>query len=140
MKTIRQLVTLGIIIFIASACATSSTIPEKYNLDNQLENVSNISISKLMRWDRVDNQCFTLQTSPTDYYLIVLEDMTNTLSFANTVQLSKIDTSFWRAYSDVILNDDGWEESYAISKIYKFRDHEQVREIRAQLSGQINLP
>jgi hypothetical protein len=138
MKTIRQLVTLGIIIFMASACATSSTIPEKYNLDNQLENVSNITMSSLMSWDRVDNQCFTLQTSPTDYYLIVLEDMTNTLPFTNTVQISNIDTSFWRGYGDVILNDDGWEESCTIRKIYKFRDHEQVQEIRAQLNSEAN--
>jgi len=136
MKTIRQLVIFCIVSFMIAACATTpSTVSEKYNLDNQLENVSNISRSNLISWDRVDNQCFTLQTSPADYYLIVLEDKTNPLFFTNTVQLPNIDTLFWCGYGDVILNDDGWEESHVIRKIYRFRDYQQVQEITAQLSS-----
>jgi hypothetical protein len=139
MKTIRELITLAITLLLASACATtSSTIPKKYNLDNQLENVADIPRSNLMSWDTIDNQCFTLQTNSTDYYLIVLEDKTNILSFTSSIQISNIDTSFWGSYGDVILYDDGWEDRYAISKIYKFRDYDQIREIKAQLSNETN--
>jgi hypothetical protein len=137
MKTIRQFITLAITLLLASACATtSSTIPKKYNLDDQLENVADIPRSNLMSWDTVDNQCFTLQTSSSDYYLIVLEDRANTLFFTGSIQISNMDASFRGNYGDVILNDDGWEDRYSISKIYKFRDHEQVREIKAQLSNE----
>jgi hypothetical protein len=134
MKTIRQSVRIFIIMLIASACATSpATIPPKYNLDNQLENVPNISRFKIMSWDNVDNQSFVLQTGPNDYYLIVLESMCHTLPFASTIKISDDRSPIWPSYSNVIVNDDGWEDSYMINRIYKFKDYTQVEAIRAIL-------
>ena len=58
-----------------SSCATGGIeLPEKYNLDNQLESVSYISkYQGYIGWEMVDRQSFVLQTSPSDYYLIVLQ-------------------------------------------------------------------
>jgi hypothetical protein len=135
MKTIRLSINLAIILFILSACATSpATLSEKYNLDNQLENVPQIFELNLISWDIVDNQSFILQSNPGDYYLIILESSSNTLPFCNTINISNNSSAAWPNYNNVIVNDDGWEDRYMIEKIYKFRDYSQVESIKAQLS------
>jgi len=135
MKTIRQYIKMVIIFLMASACATvPATIPEKYNLDNQLENVPNISGFSLMSWEKVDNQSFILQTSPNDYYLIILDSKSDALPFTRTIQITNTDSLFWPGYSNVIGNDDGWEDSYIINKIYRFKNCNQVDLIREELS------
>jgi hypothetical protein len=137
MKTIRQSVRIFILLLIVSACATSpATIPPKYNLDNQLENVPNISGYNMMSWDRIDNQSFILQTGPNDYYLIVLESRSRTLPSASTIQFSDDRSLVWPRFSNVIVNDDGWEDSYMINRIYRFRDCAQVEEVRTLLLGE----
>jgi hypothetical protein len=135
MKTIRLSMNLGIILFMLSACATApATLSEKYNLDNQLENVPKIFELTLISWDIVDNQSFILQTSPSDYYLIILEFSSNTLPFCSTINISNTNAVAWPNYNNVIVNDDGWEDRYMIEKIYKFRDYSQIESIKAQLS------
>jgi len=135
MKTIRQLVSLAIILLMSSACATApARLSEKYNLDNQLEYVPQLFELNLISWDRVDNQSFILQTSPSEYYLIILESKSHSLPFCNTITISNTNSVVWPNYNNVIVNDDGWEDSYTIDKIYKFRDYAQVKAIRAQLT------
>jgi len=136
MKTIRQSVRLLIALLFVSACSTAPVrIPEKYNLDNQLENVPHIFKFSLMSWAAVDNQSFILQTSPNNYYLIILDIKSNRLPFSNSIQISNTGYMIWPGYNNVLVNDDGFEDSYIINKIYRFKDYEQVRAIRAQLSG-----
>jgi|WetSurSiteA1Bulk_404760.scaffolds.fasta_scaffold198368_1 hypothetical protein len=138
MKTIRLSINLAIILFILSACATApATLSEKYNLDNQLENVPQIFELNLISWDIVDNQSFILQSNLGDYYLIILESSSNTLPFCNTINISNTSPVAWPNYNNVIVNDDGWEDRYMIEKIYKFRDYSQVESIKAQLSREI---
>jgi hypothetical protein len=134
MKTIRQSVRIFIILLIISACASApATIPQKYNLDGQLENVPHIYRVSIISWDRVDKQSLILQTGPTNYYLIVLESMACSLPFAGAIQISDDSPMIWHNYSNVIVNDDGWEDSYMINRIYRFKDYSQVEAIRAHL-------
>ena len=134
MKTIRQSVKILITLLITSACATEpATVPPKYNLDSQLENVPNISRFNMVSWDSIDKQSFILQTGPSDYYLIVLESMACSLPFASTIQISNENSLIWPSYSNVVVNDDGWEDSYMINRIYRFKDHAQIEAIRSLL-------
>jgi hypothetical protein len=134
MKTIRQSISCFFIMLLASACAGAlATIPEKYNLDNQLENVTTMSRVDFKSWERIDNQSFILQTGTSDYYLVVLESEANSLPSINSIQISNDDYLFWPGYSTVTLNDDGWEDSYIINRVYKFKDCSQVEVVKAQL-------
>jgi hypothetical protein len=134
MKTIRQSGMIVILLLFISSCASSTaTIPTKYNLDDQLEKVSNISRFGIISWDKVDKQSFILQTGGNDYYLIILECTSHTLPSANTIHISDDRSLIWPFYSNVVVNDDGWEDSYIINRIYRFRDFEQVETIRTLL-------
>ncbi len=135
MKTLRKYIFFVIMFLVSAGCATSPpTISEKYNLDDQLEGVHNITRFNLMSWDKIDNQSFILQTGPNDYYLIILDSKSNKLPVTNTIQISNVDSLIWPGYSNVIINDDGWEDAYVINKIYRFKNCTQVDLIRAQLN------
>jgi len=110
-------------------------IPEKYNLDDQMENVPGISRFNMMGWERVDTQSFILQTGPNDYYLIILDTKSPTLPSSNTIEISNTGYMVWPGYNNVIVNDDGFEDTYVINRIYKFKDYDQVKAIKARLCG-----
>ena len=110
-------------------------IPQKYNLDTQLERATEISKYNFMSWDNVDNQSFVLQTGPGDYYLIVLSRLSNKLMFSETIGIPDTNAMIKPGFNDVIVPSNGFEESYIINRIYKFKDYEQVKAIKAQLRG-----
>ena len=139
MKAIKLLAMIFVASFIASVCAAAPTeMPAKYNLDNQLERVSEISKYSLISWEKVDNQSFVLQTSPSDYYLIVLSNRCDRLLFSESIKITDTMGSVRPGFENVIVRGNGFSgtsETCIIDKIYKFKDSKQVKEIEAQLSG-----
>ena len=119
-----------------SSCATGGIeLPEKYNLDNQLESVSYISkYQGYIGWEMVDRQSFVLQTSPSDYYLIVLQIPAPDLPFSESISISS-SGSMVRAGMDTItlLRQSLKVPPYIIEKIYHLKGKEQVRTIREQI-------
>jgi hypothetical protein len=139
MRAITLLIGILVSLFMATACATAPvSIPDKYNLDNQLENIQNISKYNMMSWDSVDRQSFVLQTNPGDYYLIVLSSPSEKLPFSESVQITNTGDMVRPGYNNVIVSSPGFEGSYVINKIYKFKDYEQVKAITSQLTGEKN--
>ena len=62
-----------LIVSLVSACATTPVIlPEKYNLDNNLEAVNQIKAYKIIDFENVDNQSIILEVGHHEYYLLVL--------------------------------------------------------------------
>jgi hypothetical protein len=138
MKGIKYLVPgiLSIIFFTVSVCAAATdVIPAKYNLDNQLEKVSEISKYSFMGWETVDNQSFVLQTAPGVYYLIVLGSPSDKLVFSETITIPDTNAMVKPGYNNVIVQGSGFNETYIINKIYKFKDSEQVKTIKSLLTG-----
>lgn len=77
MKVMIRVSSIFVLLIMAVSCATTPrALPEKYNLDDYLEAVDQISTSRVSGWEEVDNQSFVLRTTfkaiRTDYYLIVL--------------------------------------------------------------------
>lgn len=137
MKTLKQLISVLVTIFIASLCAAAwAGAPEKYNLDNQLEKVDEISKYNFMGWETVDTQSFVLQTSTSDYYLIVLSSPSYELPFSESIQIPSAEVKVRPGFNKVIVHDHGSKMSYLIDKIYKFKDSKQVKKIKDQLTGQ----
>ncbi|MBN1625975.1 MAG: hypothetical protein JW944_05575 [Deltaproteobacteria bacterium] len=134
MKTIRQSVKIFIILLMTLSCGGRlAVVPEKYNLDNQLENVHNMPSLSIMEWDIVDNQSFILQTGPRDYFLIILGSKSLSLSCADSIRISNGVNFISPGYNNVIINDDGWEDTCQINKIYRLKDYGEAEMIRAQL-------
>ena len=125
------------IALLMSSCATGRIeLPEKYVFDNQLESVSYISkYQGYSSWDGIDNQSFILQTSPSEYYLIVLQIVATEMPFSESIRISS-SASRVRAGMDRVtfLGQSGTRQPYTIEKIYRLKDREQVRTIREQIS------
>ena len=134
MRAIKLIVLLCILFFITSACATTQwKIAEKYNLDDQLEVVSDITRYNLMSWETVDNQSFILQTSPAQFYLIVLTVPSDDLVFAETISISHTGDMVKPGYDKVTVFGRTKSESFVIDKIFKLKDRKQIKAIKAQL-------
>jgi hypothetical protein len=118
------------------ACATGGIdLPEKYNLDNQLESVSYISkYQGYTSWDAIDNQSFILQTSPSSYYLLILQIPATELRFSESIRISSSGSRV-RAGMDTVtlLGRSIKGPPYMIEKIYRLKGREQVQTIREQI-------
>jgi hypothetical protein len=119
------------------ACAGMKSFEhdEKYNLDDQLEAVTEIHKFTMRSWEKVDRQSFVLQSGAGTYYLIVLVRPSTELMFTETVKISNTGSSVKPGFDTVTVYQSGKAEEYVINKIYKFKDYDQVKEIEAQLTG-----
>jgi hypothetical protein len=129
MSTFYKAFTVFIISILISSCAVAPIkIPEKYNLDNQLENVPKITNFHLNSWESVDNQSVILETGINSYYLIILNTPDYKLPFREIIAIDNDNAMIRPGYENV--------NGYVIYKIYRFKDYEQARSIKAQLSGE----
>lgn len=138
MKTIQKLAGLFIVMLLASTFAAASDwMPEKYDLDNQLVRVSNISNTSYIGWGKIDNQSLVLQTSPSRYYLVVLSYPAFNLPFTEDIGITGINLITRPGYDNVVVREvTGRWEKYIINRIYRFENKKQVWQIIAQLTGQ----
>jgi hypothetical protein len=137
MKRVKVTAIVFMAIFTAYTCfAASSGVPEKYNLDSQMQKVTEISKYNFMSWQTVDKQSFVLQTSPSDYYLIVLSNPSDKIMFAETIKIADTNAMVKPGYNNVIVKGNGFTDTYIINKIYKFKDSAQIKTITAQLTGE----
>ena len=139
MKTFIKLA--GIItmfLFVSAVAMASDQVPEKYNLDSQLERVSTITDYTFMGWNKVDNQSFVLQTGPSNYYLVVLSSPSDHLVFSETLRIDSTNNMVRPGYNSVFVHGNGFKDQYIINRIYKFKDTAQMNQIEAQLTGATN--
>ncbi len=137
MKTSIKLAGIFVMFLFISATAFASTgIPEKYNLDSQLKKVDMITNYNFMGWNKVDNQSFVLQTSPKDYYLIVLSSPSDNLPFTETLKINSTNSMVKPGYNNVIVHGPNFRDKLIINRIYKFEDSAQMKKITEQLTGE----
>lgn len=137
MKIIKKLAIASVIILLASTFAVASKwMPEKYELDNQLTKVDKISNTNLMGWEKIDNQSFILQTSPSTYYLIVLTSQAWNLPFTERIGITGRSLMIRPGYDNVWVREAGnrWDK-HIINRIYRIENKKQVWEIIAQITG-----
>ncbi len=139
MKTIVKFVVIFAALLFASTYALASTaVPAKYDLDNQLRNVAAMPNTNFIGFEHVDNQSFVVQTTPSNYYLIVLSFPSFNLPYVEGVRITGQNLMIRPGFDNVIIREaDGYRESYIINRIYKFKDRQQVNEIVAQITGDL---
>jgi hypothetical protein len=136
MKTVNRLVSVFTVLLFASIFSVAwAAIPAKYDLDKQLEKVDSIYKYKFMSWEKVDNQSFVVQTSPSDYYLIVLSSPSDKILFSENIRIDSTNDMVRPGFNNVYVRSSGMTDEYIINKIYKFKDYKQVQEIEVQLTG-----
>ena len=135
---LQKLLSLVIVsLLFLAACATAPvTGTDKYNLDNQLESIAEITKFNMMGWEEIDRLSFVLQTTPSEYYLFVLNTPSDELPFAENIHISSTGSFVKPGYNNVTVYGVSSTRDYVIKKIYKFKNYEQVKEIRKQLTGE----
>ena len=138
MNTIKQLASILIfMLFTATYAMAGSTVPEKYNLDGQLNRVEFMSNTNFMDWESVDAQSLVVQTSPSTYYLVVLSSQAFNMPFVEYVGITGMNLMTRPGYDNIYVREPNrrWGR-YIINRIYRLEDRQQVREIIAQLTGE----
>ncbi len=134
MKAIMKVFSIFVFLIMAVSCATAPRVlPEKYNLDNDLEAVDQISTFKLSSWEQADSQSIILRTSVRDYYLLVLQRPINRMISGLSIGISSTVSSITSGFDRVIVIDSPFTDYYVIEKIYKLKGKEQVTEIKERL-------
>ena len=73
MKVMIKVFSVFVLLIMVVSCATTPrALPEKYNLDNELEVVDQVSTFRDIDCEYVDNQSIILKVNWNDYYLLVL--------------------------------------------------------------------
>jgi hypothetical protein len=124
-------------LLIASCAGGMIQVPQKYALDGQLEQVRSFYKQRIMDWETVDNQSLIIETSPGNYYLIVLKIRAPELVFRNRIRFSSTGSMIRAGLDDVIISNGAhMRSSYPIERIYRIKGSEKMRAIRDQLTGE----
>ena len=136
MKSFKLITIFSMLLFITSACATApSPGAGKYDLDNQLEPVSEVLRYNLMGWEAVDSQSFILQTAPSQFYLVVLTRPADRLMFTENISITHTGATLKPGYDKVTVYSSPYTETYVIYKIYKLKDRDEADAIKEQIGG-----
>jgi hypothetical protein len=134
MKLIIKFSSILVLLIMVVSCATTPyTIPEKYNLDNELEAVDRIYAPSMTSWEEVDNQSIILKANVTDYYLLVLRRPMYTRITDLSMGFSSTGSYITPGFDRIFLGDAAGPQYYCIDRIYKLKGKEQAREIRERL-------
>lgn len=122
-----------VLFIMVMSCATASiTIPEKYNLDNDLEAVDQITAFTIRSYENIDKQSLILETTYNDKYLLVLERPRFEIPYGQT-NLDYHGPSLIAGHDRVVMNYHSGPQYYTIEKIYKLEGGTQVTEIKERL-------
>ena len=130
MKVIIKTFSIFILFIMVASCATTGGIlPEKYNLDNELERIDQIETFRKPEWEEVDNQSILLKISLENYYLLVLRRPINTI-LPLEIGLSNSFSTITAGSDRITVEGSGITQYYTIERIYKLKGKEQADEIK----------
>ena len=109
----------------------AGTIPEKYNLDNELKALDRITLFDIKSFENIDRQSLILRTNYSDYYLLVLRRPRIEVSYGKTY-FDYQGSTIIAGYDRVIMNYPD-TQYYTIDKIYELKGRKQVTEIKERL-------
>jgi hypothetical protein len=134
-KILTTLLAVMFVTFLSVSSPAAVSIPEKYNLNNQLEQVHHFWRTSIIDWEAIDNQSLMIEVSPGNYYLLVLTVPAYNLPFKiNRIGITHSGSMIREGTDNVIVSGAGrYRQSYPIERIYKVRGSEKMRAIINQL-------
>jgi hypothetical protein len=120
-------------IMVVSCATTPGPPPEKYNLDNELEEVKQIYTLTVSSWEEVDIQSVILRAHLSDYYLLVLDRPMESRITDLTIGVSSRVSSITPGFDKIYVEHPWGRQYYVIEKIYKLKGKEQAKEIKERL-------
>jgi beta-lactamase regulating signal transducer with metallopeptidase domain/tetratricopeptide (TPR) repeat protein len=117
-----------------------STLPEKYDLDDELEAVDQIFSVKGPRVHQVDNQSVILRVNWRDYYLLVLRRPFEMMYSDPNIGLARAIPTVTAGVDRVFVTPSDSTTGYVIEKIYKLKGREQAEEIKERFREDVEKP
>ena len=134
MKEMMKVFSIPVFIIMIMSCATTpGALPEKYNLDDELEEVKRIFAPKVSSWEEVDIQSVILRANMSDYYLLVLDRPMDTRITGLTIGISSTVSSIKPGFEKIFVEHPWGNQYYTIEKIYRLDGKEQAKEIKERL-------
>ena len=134
MKAIIKFSFISVLLILTVSCATTPrALPEKYNLDNELEAVKQISTFMAITWREVDKQSIIITVDWKNYYLLVLDRPVPSMFYVNTLGIDSTTHSIASGYDRVVVRDSTGTDYYVIDKIYRLKDWDQAEKIKERL-------
>ena len=134
MKAMIKVFSVFVLLILVVSCATTpNTLPDKYNLDNELEAVKQITTFTISSWEEVDIQSVILRANVSDYYLLVLRRPMDTRISGLSIGISSTVSSIKPGFDRIIVKDLAGTQYYVIEKIYKLDGKQQAKEIKERL-------
>ncbi|MBN1830917.1 MAG: hypothetical protein JW896_02275 [Deltaproteobacteria bacterium] len=135
MKAMKKVFPIFVLSVMFVSCATRPhVLPEKYNLDDDLELIEQITTIKAPSLEQVDNQSVILKTNWDEYYLLVLHRPIDTRYSNPQIGISRTISTITSGIDRVYVSPSSGSQSYVIDKIYKLKGKEQAREIKERFS------
>jgi hypothetical protein len=114
--------------------AKSSTLPAKYDLDDQLKSVNEIMRVRKSSFEEVDDQSLILEANRTEYYLLVLDmPIDPYISKQRTIGVESTEHSIPAGIGRIYIRHSSGTQYYVIEKIYKLKGKKQAEKIKEQL-------
>ena len=123
----------ALLLMVVSCATTPNALPEKYNLDNELEVVKQINTFRVSSWEEVDIQSVILRANVSDYYLLVLRRPMDTRISGLSIGISSTVSTITPGFDRIIVKDLAGTQYYVIDKIYKLEGKEQAKGIKERL-------
>ena len=131
----KMLSVMALLITVVSCVTTTPiTLPEKYNLDTELENVNQLSAVRVSNWEQVDNQSLLFTANGSEYYLAVLDRPLESVITNDVIGLVDSGSSIKARFDKFFVKNSSGRHYYVIEKIYKINGREQAKKIKEQLS------
>ncbi|NLD37612.1 MAG: hypothetical protein GX654_12165 [Desulfatiglans sp.] len=134
MKKIIKYAGLVLISLVFAACATTQfNVAEKYNLDNELKEATEVTSFRINSWESIDSQSLILNTDINNYYLVILNRPAIALSSSESIGVTVSVDRVRKGFDNIVVTDSSGAQSYIIHKIYKLESREQATEIKKRL-------
>jgi len=124
-----------IAVFIAGCSTNPVSVDEKYNFP-EFEQVSSLSNFSLMGWEAIDGQSLTIQTGPSEYYLLILGHRMSDLNFAETIILSSTGNRIEARFDCVEVVEPSCSPRSipaVIRTIYKLKDRSSITYVKDRI-------
>lgn len=134
MKKIIKYIGLLLISLVLTACATTPfKVADKYNLDNELKEATDIISFRIDSWESIDQQSLIIRADINNYYLVILNRPAMNLTFAQSIGITDTVNRITKGFDNIIVTESGSAEYYRIYKIYKLESREQATQIKNRL-------
>jgi beta-lactamase regulating signal transducer with metallopeptidase domain/tetratricopeptide (TPR) repeat protein len=115
-------------------------LPEKYDLDDELEPVDRIFSVNSPRVHQVDNQSVILRVNRRDYYLLVLRRPFEMMYSNPNIGLARAAPTVTAGIDRVFVTPSDSTTGYVIEKIYKLKGSKHAEEIKERLKENVEKP